>query len=143
MLISTINVEFTIASSQPPSSEKAITSLQAFSEINVPTDYLDFIRQVTEVELQVSKQMYIRIWGAAGCLELNEAYHIQKYIPNSLAIGDNEGGSALVYLTGTNGFGLYIIGFGDLDANEAVFITTSLEDLLVRNIGIDTILAHI
>ncbi|MGP3781155.1 hypothetical protein ACTWKC_12095 [Bacillus sp. 4A_MP3] len=51
---------------------------------------------------------------------MNESYEIQDYIPNSLAVGDDEGGNALIYFEGAEGFGLYIVGFGDLDPEEAV-----------------------
>ena len=40
---------------------------------------------------------------------MNESYEIQDYIPNSLAVGDDEGGNALIYFEGAEGFGLYII----------------------------------
>lgn len=40
---------------------------------------------------------------------MNEAYCIKDNIQNSLAIADDEGGNALIYTTGIQGFGLYIV----------------------------------
>lgn len=122
------------------STTEEINKLTKFSSIEIPEDYLDLIRVKTEIEINVSGEKYIRIWGADGCIEMNEAYEIQKHIPNSLAIADDEGDNALIYATGTNGFGLYIIPFNDLDVDELKFIANSLSDLLILNIGINVVI---
>lgn len=62
---------------------------------------------------------YIRILGPADCIEINGVHNIQKYIPNSLVIGDDEGGKSLLYADRNEGFGLYIVDFGDLDIEES------------------------
>ena len=69
-------------------------------KLKVPYEFLEIIRERTEIEILVNKEKYIRIWGAVGCIEMNEAYHIQKYIPNSLAIGDDECGNVVLYANG-------------------------------------------
>ena len=75
--------------------------------------------------------------GAKGCIEMNSAHHIQKYIPDSLAIGDDECSNAVLYANGSNGFGIYMVSFGDLDVNEMVYIADSLEAFFVKEKGID------
>ncbi|WP_225365577.1 hypothetical protein [Serratia rubidaea] len=71
---------------------------------------------------------------------MNESYNFQKYIPHSLAIGDDEGGKALFYANGNNGFGLYIVGFGDLDINDAAFVSESLYKLLIDGEGVEKLI---
>lgn len=71
---------------------------------------------------------------------MNEAYKVQKYLTNSLAIGDDEGGGALIYLHGKDGLGIHYLRFGDLDIEEAMKIAPSLAELLVNNIGANTLL---
>lgn len=71
---------------------------------------------------------------------MNEAYNIQDSIPNSLAIGDDEGGNALIYANGINNFGLYLVAFNDLEIDEMKFISYSLVDLLHNAVGIEVIL---
>ncbi|MBC2582759.1 SMI1/KNR4 family protein [Clostridium sp. DJ247] len=132
-----ISGRFSIDANQCPATEEEIVSLKKFSTIEVPLEYLEIIRQATEIEIKVDNEMYIRIWGPNSCIELNDAYYVQKYLPNSLAIGDDEGGGALVYLNGKDGFGIYMCRFADLDIEEAVKIAPSLYDLLVNNVGID------
>ena len=71
---------------------------------------------------------------------MNEAYHIQKYIPQSLAIGDDEGGNALIYATGQEGFGVYVVAFNDLDIDEMKYVSDSLISLLVNGMGVETLI---
>ena len=97
---------------------------------------------MADVEVKVmDSTSYIRIWGAAGCSEMNAAYHIQDYIPQALAIGDDEGGKVIFYAEGKEGFGLYLVGFGNLDLDDAVYIAPSLETLLIEGIGAEIFLA--
>lgn len=139
-LLDKISSRFSVDAQEAPANEEEIKSLTEFSPINVPSDYLDIVSEATEVEINVSGEKYIRIWSPAGCVEMNESYEIQDYIPDSLAVGDDEGGNALIYFEGKGGFGLYIVGFGDLDAEEAVKVAASLNDLLINDIGIEKIL---
>lgn len=132
---------FSIEVKELPATEKEIKQLIDFSLIRVPADYIEIVKFATEIEINVKNEMYIRIWGPLDCIEMNEAHYIQKYIPNSLAIGDDEGGNVLIYLEGKGGFGLYMVGFGNLDIVDAVKIAPSLRDLLVNNIGIDEVMS--
>lgn len=139
-ILNELSNKFSVDVSQPPATEEEIKTLKSFSPIEVPLEYLELVRQATEIEIKVDNKMYIRIWSPLGCIEMNEAYNIQTYMPNSLAIGDDEGGRALMYVTGNEGFGLYIAGFGDLDIDDAIKIAPSLKDLLGNDIGIDKLL---
>ncbi|MHA7964452.1 SMI1/KNR4 family protein [Paenibacillus sp. CAU 1782] len=138
-LLDQISDQFCIEVSQEPSSKSEIELLIVFSSIMVPKEYLNIITQATEIEINVAKKIYVRIWGAKGCTEMNEAYQIQHYIPNSLAIGDDEGGRVFIYLDGSNGFGLYLIGLGNLDVEDAIFIAPALADFLINNTGVEHI----
>jgi hypothetical protein len=135
-ILQEISNNYRIDASKPASSNEDIQELMEVSEIELPKEYLNIIEELTEFEINVQKRKYIRIWGAKRCTEMNEAYYIQKYIPGSLAIGDNEEGSALIYAHGKEGFGLYLVEYDDLDVEELVFIARSLTDLLVHEIGI-------
>lgn len=81
--------------------------MQNFSVgIGIPDEYTQFISKISEVGILVKNDFYIRIWGAKGCMEMNESYNIQKYIPSALAIGDDEGGQTIFYAEGNHGYGL-------------------------------------
>lgn len=129
---------FKVATSDTKSSESEIDELIQYSKINVPIEFLGIIRERAELEILVNSKKYIRIWGANGCIEMNDAYHIQKYIPDSLAIGDDECSNVMLYANGNNGFGVYMVSFGDLSVDEMVYIADSLEEFFVNEAGIDT-----
>ncbi|WP_455919807.1 SMI1/KNR4 family protein [Priestia megaterium] len=139
-ILDNISSMYTIDAKKSPSKEEEIKALQDFSTIDVPTEFIEIIQLASDIEINVSDQMYIRIWGASGGIEMNEAYEVQKYLPNSIAIGDDEGGGALIYLQGKDGFGIYYTRFADFDIEEAVKIAPSLTELLVNNVGVNTLL---
>lgn len=136
-----INQNLKIEVKKNGSTKEQIKKMQDFfSVIDVPEEYLFFISKVSEVEILVKNETYIRLWGAEGCMEMNEAYNIQKYMPGALAIGDDEGGQAIFYAKGKNDYGLYKVGFGNLDIDDAVFISPSLYELLINGVGIDELI---
>ena len=139
-ILDNISSMYTIDAKKSPSKEEEIKALQDFSTIDVPTEFIEIIQLASDIEINVSDQMYIRIWGASGCIEMNKAYEVQKYLPNSIGIADDEGGGALIYLQDKDGFGVYYTRFADLDIEEAVKIAPSLTELLVNNVGVNTLL---
>lgn len=138
-ILKELSNKYRIDASKPASNDEEIKRLVEFSVINIPEDFLQVIRELTDVEINVDGKKYIRIWGPCGCIDMNDAYSIQDNIPNSLAIADDEGGNALIYTTGEKGFGIYVIAFNDLDIDELQYVAGSLSELLKDNVGIDVI----
>lgn len=136
-ILSKMSKSFELVASDEKSSDAEINELIHYSKIDVPFEFIEIIKEKTELEILVNNEKYIRVWGAKGCIEMNSAHHIQKYIPDSLAIGDDECSNAVLYANGSNGFGIYMVSFGDLDVNEMVYIADSLEAFLVKEKGID------
>ncbi|ELY2857447.1 SMI1/KNR4 family protein [Cronobacter dublinensis] len=135
-----LNKSFRLDTYAAASKENDIYALKGyFKNINIPEDYLDFINQMSEAEILVLDEVYLRIWGARGCLEINKEHHVQKYIPESFAIGDDEGGQIVFYAKGSKGYGLYKVGFGNLDINDAEFIAPSLRSLLIDGVGAEVL----
>ena len=138
-ILKELSNKYRIDASKLASNDEEIKRLVEFSVINIPEDFLQVIRELTDVEINVDGKKYIRIWGPCGCIDMNDAYSIQDNIPNSLAIADDEGGNALIYTTGEKGFGIYVIAFNDLDIDELQYVAGSLSELLKDNVGIDVI----
>lgn len=135
-----LSLFFRINNFEKASDEVIINNLINRAEIVIPKEYLEIIREKTEIEILIKNQRYIRIWGAEGCIEMNEAYSIQNYIPKSLAIGDDEGGNAIIYATGEYGFGLYAVAFNDLEYDGLIYISKSLKRLLIDLEGLEVLL---
>ena len=138
-LLDRLSSNYRIDASKSALNDEEVKKLIEFSKIKIPKEFLEVIRELTEIEINVDEKKYIRIWGADGCIEMNNAYNIQENIPDSLAIADDEGGNALIYTTGEKGFGLYVIAFNDLDIDELQYVASSLSDLMINNVGIDVI----
>ena len=136
-ILSKMSKSFELVASDEKSSDAEINELIHYSKIDVPFEFIEIIKEKTELEILVNNEKYIRVWGAKGCIEMNSAHHIQKYIPDSLAIGDDECSNAVLYANGSNGFGIYMVSFGDLDVNEMVYIADSLEAFFVKEKVID------
>ncbi len=119
------------------SSIDSIKKLKDFSTIQIPEEYFEIISEKREIEINIKDRKYISIWSAKRCIEMNNIYYIQKYIPNSIAIGDDGDGNTLLYANGKEGFGLYIVAFNDLEIDEMKYISKSLKDLLLNRVGVD------
>lgn len=138
-----LNKIYTIEAKDRPATDDEIKQLQAFSPVSLPLDYISFLQDATDVEIMVKNGKLIRVWGITGMngvIELNEAYEVQKNIPNSLVIGDDSGDMALLLLNGNDGFGLYLTGFGDLDEETAVKIAPTLNDFFIDKVGVEKFL---
>ena len=142
-ILDRLSSNFRVDVVEEPSTEESIEKLKEFSPIEGPQDYLDIIRHGKDAEVFVildheDFDMYLRFIGAEDALEQNEGLDLED-LPNSLVIGDNEGGRAIVYTTGPEGFGVYLVDFGALFIDEATYIAPSLEDLMTKNIGIENL----
>ena len=93
-----------------------------------------------DLEIRIRGEKILRLWTAAGCVEMNEAHHIQKYLPNAWAIGDDEGGFAIIRVKNHASSGLYAVSFSDLDDNEKIFLAHSISEFLFGEVGVDVFL---
>lgn len=126
-----------LLASQPGATAEQVTELKDRFPA-VPDEYVKLVEEATEIELQHENGQYVRIWGPRGCIEMDEGYNISKRIAGAIPIGDDGGGKVLFYMNSKEGFGLYHVGYGDLDAEDAIFTAPSLSALLEQAVGIDT-----
>ena len=138
MAITGLHDDWLVLASRPPVEDHEVCLLRS-SFPALPSDYLDFARMATEVELKGKGKKYLRIWSPQGCLEMDEAYGISQRMKGAIPIGDNGGGQVVFYQCGNRGDGIYRVGYGNLDADDAIFIASSLRSLLQDGEGIDTL----
>ena len=105
---------------------------------SLPEEYVRLIEEATEIELQHENGQYVRIWGPRGCIEMDEGYEISKRINSAIPIGDDGGGQVIFYMKGKRRDGLYHVGYGNLDADDAVFTAPSLVELLQHAVGMNS-----
>ncbi len=132
-----LNKQFKVLARKPPASEVHLAELREHF-VTVPDEYVKLMTEATELELQHESGQYLRIWGPDGCIEMDNGYNISKRIIGAIPVGDDGGGQVLFYMNGKNGFGLYHVGYGDLDAEDAIFTSPTLLALLEDAVGINT-----
>jgi hypothetical protein len=126
-----------LLASQPGATAEQVAELKGRFP-SVPDEFVKLVEEATEIELQHENGQYVRIWGPSGCIEMDEGYDISKRIAGAIPIGDDGGGRVIFYMSGKEGFGLYHVGYGDLDAEDAIFTAPGLSALLEQAVGIDT-----
>nr|WP_317358938.1 hypothetical protein [uncultured Tyzzerella sp.] len=85
-ILKNLNNRCNIVQNEESSNFLEINKLKNFSQIDVAKEFLNIISEMSEIEISIDNYKYLRLWGAEGCIEMNCAYEIQRYIPNSLAI---------------------------------------------------------
>jgi hypothetical protein len=142
-ILSHLNTTLSIASKDPGCTEQDIRELTAFSPVAVPADYLNLVLEATEVEIKadlgVDGQWFLRIWGPAGCIDMNSAYNVQEEFPESLAIGDNEGCGFLILLPTASQPGIYLVRTSYLHRNGIVYLAKSLSELLINGVNLNLV----
>lgn len=134
-MLNAIGHQFQVLAKGPPAEASSIEALNKHFG-DVPEEYIETISDATEIELQHEQGRYIRIWGPAGCIEMDEGYDIRERISGAFPIGDDGGGRVIFYMQGTKGLGLYLVGYGNLDREDATFIAPSLREFLANGVGV-------
>jgi hypothetical protein len=122
---------------QPGADEQHIALLQKRFP-TVPQDYVDLAREATDLELATPNGRYLRLWGPMGTLDMDEGYEISSRIPGAIPIGDDGSGKVLFFANGHEGHGLYRVGYGDLDMEDAEWIAESLSALIFEGRGAES-----
>lgn len=136
-MIKSIHSSLQILASAPPAGANEVTLLQKYFGA-IPTDYLQLVSEATEIELHHANGQYLRIWGPIGCIEMDEGYGIRQRIPGAVPIGDDGGGQVIFYQRGKQGFGLYHVGYGNLDGDDAIWMAPTLTIFLTKCVGIES-----
>ena len=71
-----------------------------------------------DMEFGICGEKVLRLWTTAGCCEMNKAYHIQEYPPDAWAIGDDEGGFAIIRVKDETKPGIYAVSLSSPEDNE-------------------------
>ena len=95
------------------------------SELDLPEDYLEFLRLNKGSEDSFSDG-WIYLWPAQEVLQLNRDYEIQQWVPGFFCIGSDGGGEGLCFDTRTpHPWKIYKIPFGSLAESEAMLLADS------------------
>jgi hypothetical protein len=88
---------------EPPADPAAIVALSAESGIDLPEDYLDFLRLGNGGEGPLDVEPgWFQIWPAEQVLALNREHRVQDLVPGLFGFGSNGGGELIAFDTRSN-----------------------------------------
>lgn len=81
-----------------PAAESATEALRRWLGRDLPTQYLAFLQESNGVELGVHDEGgdCLCLWSATEVPDMNATYSIQRWLPDTFAIGSDGGGDAIL-----------------------------------------------
>ena len=109
---------------EPPASEEAVKDLVEQSGLELPEDYLAFLRFSNGGEGHINIQPgWFRIWPAEEVIESNEDYELSENVPGFFGFGSSGGGELLAFdLRGAKPWPVVMIPFDVLEEDFAIKI---------------------
>lgn len=136
-MLEQLNPTFRVLARRPAATPEQVKEAELHFG-HIPPDYRTLVGEVTELELQHRDGQYLRIWGPTGSKEMDQGYGIRGRIPDAFPIGDDGGGRVVFYHDGVSGPGLYHVGYGDLDGDDATWVARDLTSPLGECSGIES-----
>lgn len=108
--------------------EKCISEI----DFQLPTDYLNFLRQTNGGETFLDNDKYVMFWRAENLSEYNKMYAVAEFAPNLFLIGSN-GGNDAYGISRTEGSFLEVPFVGM--SNEAITILGKDFDTFISSLN--------
>lgn len=118
-----------------PADLKLVDNLPVALGIDLPRDYLNFLRQHDGGEGFI-KDHYIIIWKVTELADFNREYEVEKYAPGIFLFGSNGGGEAYGFDVEDKAMPVVLVPFIGMDRRFAKRVTKSFSDLFA--VGLDT-----
>lgn len=120
--MSTVLAHFNMAE---PASEEAIQEFKQLSGLELPADYITFLKKSNGGEGLVGKNAYLILWPVEQLINLNKAYQVEEYIPGLLFIGSDGGGEAIALDTRVPTYPVVSVPFVGMDSNLIRLISSN------------------
>ncbi|HYA40391.1 MAG TPA: SMI1/KNR4 family protein [Syntrophobacteraceae bacterium] len=78
----------------PPASDSMVKAFGLRSGLQLPPDYIDFLKIANGGEGFIGKRLYLILWKIEDVLSFNVAYKVDDYVPGLILIGSDGGGEA-------------------------------------------------
>ena len=112
-----------------PASDPDIRDFQTQGGINLPNDYLQFLKKTNGGSGFIGSN-YIEMWPLDKLAQYNRGYGADRYTPQLLMFGSNGGGEAFAFDRRTTDWPVVIIPFTPLDIREAKIVSKSFGSFL-------------
>lgn len=109
---------------EPPADERAIEAFVEQSGLDLPPDYLDFLRFSNGGEGHINVEPgWFNIWPAEEVVETNQFFELEEELPDFFGFGSNAGGEMLAFdMRSGQPWPVVMVPFGALEAEFAIKI---------------------
>ncbi|MEP7340526.1 MAG: SMI1/KNR4 family protein [Acidobacteriota bacterium] len=117
-----------------PAPETVIQSLLEQSGLELPDDYISFLRCSNGGEGELGIQpWWFRVWTAEEVLEANRGYEVQTNIPGFFGFGSSGGGELLAFdARAPKRWPVFMIPFIVMDEKDAVRIADDFSSFVME-----------
>jgi len=81
----------------PPIDDAAVKQFREETGIQLPPDYVEFLKQANGGEGFVGENSYCIFWKLEELVEFDSAYEVKEYAPGLFLFGSNGGGEAYAF----------------------------------------------
>ena len=107
-----------------------IERFRAETGVDLPRDYVEFLRRSDGGEGLVGPNAYVILWQLSELAELNNAYQVEEYAPGLLIFGSNGGGDAYAFDTLASGMPIVSVPFVGMERSLVRTLAPSFNDFL-------------
>jgi hypothetical protein len=116
---------------EPPADPAIVEGLSSSLGLDLPHDYLAFLRQHDGGEGFVGKN-YVVLWKAEELAEFNRQYEVETYAPGILLFGSDGGGEAYGFDTQSAAMPIVRVPFIGMERRYALRIANDFPDLFAK-----------
>lgn len=106
----------------PPAPQAALASLPGRLACRLPEDYADFLAETDGI---IADRFIL--YSCEDLPERNATFEVAEYAPGFVAIGDDNGGTAIMMRAGPGSSPVLIVGHGSMQPADMVQVADSLD----------------
>jgi hypothetical protein len=107
-----------------------IERFHAETGVDLPRDYVAFLRQSDGGEGFIGPNAYVIFWQLRELAEFNKAYQVEEYVPGLLIFGSNGGGEAYAFDTLASAMPIVSVPFVGMEPSLVCVLAATFSDLL-------------
>ena len=114
----------------PPSDDLEANHFQEKTGIELPSDYIEFLKYANGGEGFIGENSYCMLWKLGELTELNSAYEAKEYAPGLLLFGSNGGGEAYAFDTEASPWRIVQVPFVGMSRDLIEVLAPNFNDFL-------------
>lgn len=114
----------------PPAAVQDIETFEKESGIQLPNEYVSFLKVRNGGQGFVGKDSYVIFWKVGDLRSLNSAYEVETYAPGLLIFGSDGGGEAYAVDYGDSALPIVSVPFVGMDRGLVRKIGSNFDEFL-------------